>query len=179
MKLDKLYNKPAKGGLGLLNVRKKADSLLLKQMTTMLLKDKEGAYHQVSYWLGTHLCRYLPNLMERSPVLHTAPPPYHQYALHLLIDGFQLYGIKPAELGQVTSKQIYTEYIQHTILEPKVTDTFLQVDFPGDVWPRLSYSGLTAGPKQAVFDSVHGLIRNRARLFQQGRVGASGVSTVR
>ena len=110
---------------------------------------------------------------------HTAPPLYHQYALHLLINGFQLYSIKPAELGQVTSKQIYTECILHTTSEPKVTDTFLQVNFRGDVLPRLSYSGLTAGQRHAVFDSVHGLIRNCARLFQQGRVGASGVSTVR
>ena len=45
------------------------------------------------------------------------------------------------------------------------------MNFPGDIWPRLSYSGLTAGPRQAVFDCVHGLVRNRARLFQQGRVG--------
>ena len=58
-------------------------------------------------------------MMERSPVLHTAPPPYHQYALHLLIDGFQMYGVKPAKLGQVTCMQIYTEYIQHTISDPE------------------------------------------------------------
>ena len=56
---DELYNKLAEGGMGLLDVRRNADSLLLKQMTTMLLKDKEGAYRHLSYWLGTHLCRYL------------------------------------------------------------------------------------------------------------------------
>ena len=55
------------------------------------------------------------------------------------------------------------------IPEAKVTDTFLQVNFPADVWPRISYSTLTAGPRQIVFDSIHGLTRNRARLYQQGR----------
>ena len=44
------------------------------------------------------------------------------------------------------------------------------MNFPGDVWPRLSYTTLTAGPRQAVFDGAHGLERNRARLYEQGRV---------
>ena len=73
LKLDELYNKLVKGGMGLLNVRRNADSLLLKQMTTMLLKDKEGAYRHLSYWLGTHLRQYLTKLMEWSPVLHMSP----------------------------------------------------------------------------------------------------------
>ena len=48
LKLEELYNKPAKGGLGLLDIRKKADFLLLKRMTRMLLKDLEGAYCHLS-----------------------------------------------------------------------------------------------------------------------------------
>ena len=104
--------------------------------------------------------------MDRSPVLHTAPPPYHQYALDLLIDG-----LKPADLGQATSKLIYSEYTKNTISEPKVTNTFLQVNYPAEVWLRFSYSMLTVESRQAVFDRVFGLVRNCARLFQQARVG--------
>ena len=55
LKMDKLFNKPAKGGLGLLDDKKKADSLFLKQLTRMLLRDKERAYQHLSYWLGAHL----------------------------------------------------------------------------------------------------------------------------
>ena len=168
--LQELYNKPAKGGLGLLDVRKKADSLLLKQLTRMLLKDQEGAYRHLAFWLGAHLRHYLPALMARSAVLHTDPPPYHQYALDRLLDGFQMYGIEATDLAQVSSKTIYTDYISHTLPDPKITNKYLQVNFPGDVWPRLSYTTLTAGPRQAVFDGIHGLVRNRARLHEQGRV---------
>ena len=82
--------------------------------------------------------------MEKSPVMHTEPPPYHKYALDLLVDGFQMYGVKPTKLGEATSKQIYTEYTKHDFSEPKVTDAFLQVNFPADVRPRLSYRSLTA-----------------------------------
>ena len=53
--MNELCNKQAKGDLGLLDIRKKADSLLLKQLTRMLLKDQEGAYRHLSYWLGAHL----------------------------------------------------------------------------------------------------------------------------
>ena len=144
LRLKELYNKPAKGGLGLLDIRKKADSLLLKQLNRMLLKnkkpkkrlllDQEGAYQHLSYWLGAQLRQYLPALMERSSVLHTAPPPYHKYALHLLLDGFQI-GLKPAELRQATYRLIYSKYTSHTIPEPKITTTFLQVNFQADIWP--------------------------------------------
>ena len=167
LRLEELYSKSAKGGLELLNIRKKANSLFLNQLTRMLLKQRKGAYRHLSYWLGGHMRHYLPALMDRSPVLHTAPPRYHQYALDLLIDG-----LKPTELGQATSKLIYSEYTKNTISEPKVTNTFLQMNYPAEVWLRFSYSMLTVGPRQAVFDRVFGLVRNCARLFQQARVGA-------
>ena len=80
-----------------------------------------------------------------------------------------MYGIKATDLAQASSKAIYSNYTSHTLPDPKITSTFLQVNFPGDVWPRLSYTTLTAGPRQAVFDGIHGLVRNRARLFEQGR----------
>ena len=106
-------------------------------------------------------------MMEKSPVLHTLPPPYHQHALSLIKEGFQWCGVDPTELEQTTAKIIYKEF-NCDFPQPKVTDYFPEVNFPADVWPRLSYSVLTSGPRQIVFDSLHGLIRNRARLYQQG-----------
>jgi hypothetical protein len=53
--------------------------------------------------------------------------------------------------------------------ERKVMDKFMDVNFP--VWPRLTYTSLTPGPRQLVFDSVHGLTRNGVRLHEQGRAG--------
>jgi hypothetical protein len=169
LKLEELFLPSSKGGLGLVDIRNKADSLLLKQFTRMLQREGEGSYRHLCYWLGAHLQEYLPAMMTPSPVLHTAPPPYHQYALTLLTEGFRWFDIDPGELQKVTAKKIYKQYTVD-IPEPKVTDKFPQVNFPSDVWPRLSYTVLPAGPRQIVFDSIHGLIRNRARLHQQGRV---------
>ena len=44
-------------------------------------------------------------------------------------------GLKASELAQATSKTIYSNYTSHTFLDPKITNTFLQVNFPADVWP--------------------------------------------
>ena len=169
LKLCELYNPPSGGGLGLIDIRSKADALFLKQLTRMLHWEGGGSYKHLSYWLGAHLLQHLPSMMERSPVLHTAPPPYHQYALDLLNEAFK-YGMDPDKLEGVTAKRTYLEFTD-TLPEPKVTDKFTSVNFPGDVWPRLSYTSLTTEPRQIVFDSIHGLIRNRARLYEQERVG--------
>ena len=169
LKLEELFLPCSKGGLGLIDVRNKADSLFLKQVTRMLQREGESSYRHLCYWLGAHLQEYLPAMMAPSPVLHTAPPPYHQYALTLLREGFRWFGLDPGDLQKVTAKKIYQEYTSD-IPEPKVTDKFPEVNFPSDVWPRLSYTMLPAGPRQIVFDSIHGLSRNRARLYQQRRV---------
>ena len=66
---------------------------------------------------------------------------------------------------------IYKEYSSQAIFEPKVKDTFLRVNFPSDVWPKLSHTLLKAGRRQIVAVSIDSLIRNKARLFQQGRTG--------
>jgi hypothetical protein len=167
LKLWELFNPSSKGGLGLVDIRSKADALFLKQLTRMLLREEEGAYRHLSYWLGSRLQQYLPAMMDRSPVEHTTPPAYHQHALNLLQEAFT-FGLDPGKLESVTAKQCYKEFTT-TIPEPKVTHKFCEVNFPEDVWPRLSYTMLTAGPRQIVFDAVHGLTRNRARLSEQGR----------
>ena len=104
------------------------------------------------------------------PVLTRAPPPYHQHALTLLLEGFQWFGLDPEKLEATTAKKLYKEYTSD-IPETKITSKFLNVNFPADVWPRLSYPVLPSGPQQILFDSIHGLTRNRARLYQQGRAG--------
>ena len=162
LKLEELFNPPSAGGLGLMDIRTKADSLFVKQLSRMLIRKEEGAYH--------HLQQQVPAMMDNHPVLQRPPPPLHQHALTLLLEGFEWFGLDPLKLEEITSKKLYKEYTTD-IPQPKVTNKFLEVNFVGDVWPRLSYSELTSGPRQAVFDAIHGLTRNRARLHQQGRAG--------
>ena len=104
-------------------------------------------------------------MLAPSQVLHTTPGPYHQYTLTLVMEGFRWFDIDPEELQKVTAKKICVEYTIG-IPQPRVTDKLTQVNFPSDVWPRLSYTG----PRLIVSDSIHGLTRNRVRLHQQGRV---------
>ena len=136
----------------------------------MITRTEEGAYWHLCYWLGFHLQQHLPAMLNSGPVLQRPPPPFHQHVLNLLLEGFQWFGLESGKLEKVTTKKLYKEYTSD-LPHPKITNKFPEVNYPGDVWPRLTYSELTAGPRQAWFDAVHGLTRNRSRLHQQGRAG--------
>ena len=170
LRIEELYNPASKGGLGLTDIRTKGDALFLKQLARMLIRKEEDAYKHLCYWLGHHLQHQLPAMKDTAPVPRRPPPAFHQHALTLLLEGLRWFGLEPGKLEKITAKNLYKEYTSH-LPAPKITEKFLHVNFPSDVWPRLSYSELTAKPRQAVFDAIHGLTRNRARLHQQGRAG--------
>jgi hypothetical protein len=135
-----------------------------------MLEDREGgAYCHLCYWLAPLLQDFLPDMMNLAPVHHGAPPPFFQHALDLLQDGFNFFEVVPQELGMVTANQLYKNFTSD-LPDSKVTDRFPAVNFPAVVWPRLALTVLEAAPRQLVFDLVHGLVRNRARLYQQRRV---------
>ena len=52
---------------------------------------------------------------------------------------------------------------------PKVEVEYPGVDFPDLVYPRISHAVLEQGPRDTLFCLVHGLYRNRAKLFRQNR----------
>ena len=152
--LEELFNPTSKGGLGILDVRNKANALFMKQLSRMLTRKEEGSYHHLCYWLGSHLQQRLPDMLDRGPVLQRPPPPFHQHTLTLPQEGFQWFGVDPSKLRDITAKKLYKEYTSD-ISEPKIPSMFLQVNFPSDVWPRLSYSQLSPGARQSVFNSIH------------------------
>ena len=53
---------------------------------------------------------------------------------------------------------------------PRVELRNPEVDFPAVVYPRLLHHTLTARAKGVLYDLTHGLVRNRARLYEKGRV---------
>ena len=169
LKLTELCLPPERGGLSLPELRSKADALRLKQLTRMLQHKEGGSYRHMCYWLGQHLQPYLSEMMDLAPVRHGELPPFFQHALDLLKDGFQYFGVEPRELDQITSKVIYQNFTPD-LPDAKVTDRYPAINFPAVVWPRLCYTVLEPAARQVVFDLVHGLVRNRKRLHQQGRV---------
>jgi hypothetical protein len=174
LKLAELCLPPERGGLGLPEVRSKADALRLKQLTRMLQKPEGGSssggsYRHLCYWLAPHLQHFLPEMMDLAPVRHGAAPPFFQHAIELLQEGFTYFGVEPGELEMITAKEIYKNFTPD-LPDAKVTDKYFTVNFPAVVWPRLTLTVLDPAVRQMLYDLVHGLVRNRSRLHQQGRV---------
>ena len=69
----------------------------------------------------------------------------------------------------VTTKAIYASRMNDFLTPPKVELKFPQVNFKEKVYPRLKNKVLEVKQRDLIFSLVHGIYRNRARLFQQGR----------
>ena len=91
------------GGLGLVNIQNKADSLFLRQTCRMINRRKSG-YRHISYWLG--------HLMGRKITMHDGPrtsvqPPYlYSHMEKLLEKGLE--DKTELELLSMQAKGIYT-----------------------------------------------------------------------
>ena len=89
--------------------------------------------------------------------------------LEALEEGLTRLEFTPDKLLEVTTKKIYQGRAKDVLPAPKVELEFLAVNFKELVYPRLKSLVLEAGPRDALFSLVHGLYRNRARLFRQNR----------
>ena len=73
-------------------------------------------------------------------------------------------------LKNVTTKAIYTSRMTDMLVPPKVELKFPQVNFKKLVYPRVVPAVLEMKVRDVIFSIVHGIYKNRERLFQQGRV---------
>ena len=72
-------------------------------------------------------------------------------------------------LKPVTTKAIYNSRMADLLLPPKVELKFPLVNFPEVVYSRMNHKVLENRQRDVSFSVIHGLYKNRERLFQQGR----------
>ena len=89
--------------------------------------------------------------------------------LEALEEGLTRSEFTPDKLKEVTTKNIYKGRATDVLPAPKVELEFPHVNFKELVYPRLKSLVLEAGPRDTLYCIVHGLYRNRARLFRQNR----------
>ena len=171
LKLSELQNSPSSGGLGLTCVATKSECLLLRQSLRILARPLQTSSSHLGHWLGFFLKEEFPDLMEQGPVCQTLPSQYplHIAMLEVLQEGLTRLEFTPNNLQDVTTKKIYQGRAEDILPPPKVEMEFPGVDFRELVYPRLSHAVLEPGPRDTLFCLVHGIYRNRARLFRQHR----------
>ena len=77
--------------------------------------------------------------------------------------------VKENLLQIVTTKGIYTSRMKDLLVPPKVESRFPQVNFKL-VYSRMNHMVLETRQKDVSYSIIHGLFKNRDRLYQQGRV---------
>ena len=171
LELMELCLPPERGVLSLPEIRSRADALRLKHLCRMLEQRECGAYRHLCYWQASSLQMYtnVPEMMNLAPVYHGRLPAFFQHAEGLLLEGFLFFQVLPRELDMVTTKELYKSFTTD-LPDTKITNKFVTINFPAVVWPRLAFTVLEPAVRQLVFDLVHSLVRNRVRLYQQGRV---------
>ena len=177
LKLSELENTSEKGGLGLPNLSVKADALLMKQLCRILSLPDENSYRLAGYWMGsflknTGLGEDFPHLAEVGPVSHTMSRiyPLHQHMLDTLLESVGRGEIKTTNVKTVTTKGIYKSRMSSLLSPPKVELKFPSINFSEIVYRRMNHAVLETRQRDVMFAIIHGLYRNRDRLFQQHRV---------
>ena len=176
LSLSVLENTNKQGGLGLPNIAVKADCLLLKQMTRIMIKPDETSYRHLGYWLGAHLVNTecgedFPELAELGPVSHQLQrkSPLHGQMLHLFEEALMRREVEKSNLTAVKTKLVYLSRMEDQATPPNVESKYPHIDFSDLVYPRLTHPVLEAKQKDIIFTLVHGIYKNRARLHDQGR----------
>ena len=171
LKLAEIQNSHTEGGLGLTCVATKAESLLLRQSLRILSRIDQNCYRHLGHWIGKFLAESFPDLRNKGPVCSTVAPQFllHTAMLEALQEGLVRLEFTPSKLNEATTKKIYSGRAADVLPPPKVELEFSAVDFKDLVYPRLKHPVLEPGPRDTLFCLVHGLYRNRARLYRQNR----------
>ena len=169
-KLEKLatqeiYNKLEDGGLGLVDIRSKADALFIKQGCRILAEPGGCASKHLKYWIGLHLAQYIPD-MRPGPHCERVPR-YYRHFKKLMVEVFKQEDVDPERLDQVKVKELYKGFTD-TFPPPKAV---YRHDVPWEkVWERINHPVLEVKQREMMFLLVHNILPTRERLLRLNQV---------
>ena len=154
LKLSELENSAEDGGLGLVCVATKAESLLLRQSLRVLSRPEETCSRNLGFWLGSFLQETFPHLSQLGPTASSLYP--QQYPLHSAVleapeEGHICEEFHSRKLQEATTKAIYKSRKRDILLPPKVETKFPLVDYKNLVYPRLAYKILEPESRDILF----------------------------
>ena len=146
------------GGLGLVDIQKKADTLLLRQ-TCRMVSRKGAGYNHISYWLSSQIQEKLA--LNNGPRSLTRPPKLQQYILQLVLTAREKMSEK--DLLNQTAKMLYQREAED-LPAPRLQRRNLGLEME-PVWQRLSSPVLAVSERHGLFILAHQLLRNKEDMF--------------
>lgn len=158
---EELHGPIREGGLNLVNIGAKCDSLYLKQTLRMLNSETNSKKH-LSYWIGIQMRRDLPELAN-GPHAEIIPP-YFKHTVNLLKEAFNADIVNLGNMGTVKSKAIYAEF-NSTPPPPKITSKHPELPWPL-IYDRLDSCVLSPECRDLWFIVINNIYPNKQRLHR-------------
>ena len=151
--LTELCHPVKAGGLGLVDIQRKADALLLRQTCRMVAREGAG-YHHISYWLSSRFEDKLS--LNDGPRSLTRPPKLQQYILHLVLKARE--DMSERDLHSQTARMLYQREAEDLPV-PRLERRNMGLEMT-PVWQRLSVR-----ERHALFTVANQLVRNKEEMF--------------
>lgn len=162
--LAELCHPARAGGLSLVDTRRKADSLLVKEACRMMTRGGPG-YRHLSFWLGNGLRNLM--VVDEGPKFLRRPPKPLYHLLKLLEEARTERSEK--DLLSESAKSLYVSLcgdLPKPRLERRNQDQNMEM-----VWARLASPVLGVTSRHQLFLIANGLLRNGEDLFLKWGVG--------
>ena len=161
LSLIELCNPKSEGGLGLVEIRSKADSLILKQACRILSATGSKGWHLSRYWMGLYLAKHLPD-MRPGPHSWRVTDMYKH--VKCLLDEC-LDGICYLDLERQTAKMLYRSFVC-TLPPPKVVYKKSEDINWTCVWKNINHPMLFVERREFMFLLVHDILPTGERLLR-------------
>ncbi len=158
--LVELCNPKSEGGLGLVEIRSKADSLILKQSCRILSATGSKGWHLSRYWMGLYLAKHLPD-MRPGPHSWRVSDMYRH--VKCLLDEC-LDGASYPDLERQTAKLLYRSFVS-TLPPPKVMYKKPEINWTC-VWRNINHPMLFVERREFLFLLVHDILPTGERLLR-------------
>jgi exonuclease III len=158
LSLTEICNSKEDGGLGLVEIRSKADALLLKQTCRILSAQDRKCWSHLKYWTGLYFGRIFPSLRP-GPHSERVPELYSQVKC-LILEALE--DNSAEEITKITAKEIYRQYTE-TLPPPKVVYKKEQVIWDS-VWGNIHHPMFTVERREFLFLLTHNILPTGERI---------------
>ena len=164
LKRESLLNTYANGGLNIVDIKTKIESLFVKQVLQLIKEHRAKWTFLAVYWLGIHLREYVASFASLSIPHAEQIPKYYYNALRVFRTFVHMV---PDFMGRqsVTTKFIYGKLIQRKQIKPRVTRIYPTIVF-AETWKWVQCAFVDPRYRDLAWRIAHQIIPTQSLLYK-------------